>query len=214
VALYSSDALILRTYALGEADRIVVFLTSDRGKRRGVAKNARRSRRRFGGALEPLTCGRVEYDEREGRELVFLRYVEPIRSPLAGAQADGPGYASYFAEILDACAADADPNERLYRLGRTAVEAIAAGASLDPLARYVEYWLLRLQGIYPAQVTVSPLALDFLRVASQAPAEAVAGLAWPGDVLRELEEAHRTLIMTHLDREPKSIRVLREMRRV
>lgn len=213
MALYSSDALILRTYALGEADRIVVFLTSDRGKRRGVAKNARRSRRRFGGALEPLTCGRVAYDEREGRELVLLRYVEPIRSPLSGPRADGAGYASYFAEILDACAPDADPNERLYRLGRTAVEAIAEGAPLEPLARYVEYWLLRLQGIYPAQVPVSSVALDFLRVASQAPPEAVAGLAWPDEVLRELEEAHRTLIMTHLDREPKSIRVLREMRR-
>ena len=57
--LYTTDALILRTYKLGESDRIVVFLTRDRGKKRGVAKNARQSRRRFGGALEPLTCGRV-----------------------------------------------------------------------------------------------------------------------------------------------------------
>ena len=40
--LYSADALILRTYKLGEADRIVVFLTRDRGKKRGVAKGARR----------------------------------------------------------------------------------------------------------------------------------------------------------------------------
>ena len=54
---YTTDALILRSYQLGEADRIVVFLTRDRGKKRGVAKNARQSRRRFGGALEPLTCG-------------------------------------------------------------------------------------------------------------------------------------------------------------
>ena len=57
--LYTTDALILRTYKLGESDRIVVFLTRDRGKKRGVAKNARQSRRRFGGALEPLTCGRL-----------------------------------------------------------------------------------------------------------------------------------------------------------
>ena len=51
----TADALILRTYRLGESDRIVVFLTRDRGKKRGVAKNARQSRRRFGGALEPMT---------------------------------------------------------------------------------------------------------------------------------------------------------------
>lgn len=249
--LYSTDALILRTYSLGEADRIVVFLTSDRGKRRGVAKNARRSRRRFGGALEPLTCGRVEYHEREGRELVLLHYVEPIRSPLAGSQADGPGYASYFAELIDACAFEADPNERLYRLGRSAVDAIAEGTGLDALARYVEYWLLRLQGVYPAHQTCctcgrdlealggrllpdlqavacggcaadtgrrggAPLsggAMAFLRAASQAAPPAVGAYAWPERALRELEDAHRMLIMTHLDREPKSVRVLREMRR-
>ena len=82
--LYTADALILRTYKLGESDRIVVFLTRDRGKKRGVAKNARLSRRRFGGALEPMTCGRVGYMEWERRELVLLHYVEPTRSPLGG----------------------------------------------------------------------------------------------------------------------------------
>ena len=54
--LYTADALVLRTYKLGEADRIVVFLTKDRGKKRGVAKGARRPRSRFMGALEPLTA--------------------------------------------------------------------------------------------------------------------------------------------------------------
>ena len=71
--LYTSDALILRTYKLGESDRIVVFLTRDRGKKRGVAKNARQSRRRFGGALEPMTIGRVGYLERERRALPQAR---------------------------------------------------------------------------------------------------------------------------------------------
>mgnify|MGYP003579399158 CR=1 FL=1 len=81
--VYQADALILRTYKLGEADSIVVFLTRDRGKKRGVAKNARQSRRRFGGGLEPMTCGRVGYHERERRDLVLLDYVEPVRSPLS-----------------------------------------------------------------------------------------------------------------------------------
>ena len=45
--VYTSDALILRTYKLGEADRIVVFLTRDRGKKRGVAKGARRAQVAF-----------------------------------------------------------------------------------------------------------------------------------------------------------------------
>src|ERR1700710_79405 len=113
--LYTTDALILRTYKLGESDRIVVFLTRDRGKRRGVAKNARQSRRRFGGALEPMTCGRVSYQERERRDLVALHYVEITRSPLSAVDADAFGYMGYFAELIDEWAPEADPNETLYR---------------------------------------------------------------------------------------------------
>src|SRR5499433_918290 len=98
---HTTDALILRTYKLGESDRIVVFLTRDRGKKRGVAKNARRSRRRFGGALEPMTYGRVGYRERERRELVFLEYVEAVRSPLRATGIEALGYTEYFAELID-----------------------------------------------------------------------------------------------------------------
>src|SRR5919108_3321513 len=99
--LYTADALVLRTYKLAESDCIVVFLTRDRGKKRGVARNARQSRRRFGGALEPLTCGRVGYLEREGRDLVHVHYVEPVRSPLTAAESDALGYVEYFAELID-----------------------------------------------------------------------------------------------------------------
>ena len=83
VPLYTADALVLRTYKLGEADRIVVFLTRDRGKKRGVAKGARRQRSRFMGALEPLTEVRVVYFEKEQRELVGLNSADTIRSPLS-----------------------------------------------------------------------------------------------------------------------------------
>src|SRR4051812_5581816 len=139
--LYTADALILRTYKLGESDRIVVFLTRDRGKKRGVAKNARQSRRRFGGGLEPMTLGRVGYVEREHRELVRLDYVEPIRSPLALAGMESLGYVSYFAELIDEWAQDNDANEPLFRLGTSIIEALVTGAPAEPLARYFEYWL-------------------------------------------------------------------------
>src|SRR5436853_4998421 len=112
--LYTAEALVLRTYALGESDRIVVFLTRDRGKKRGVAKNARQSRRRFGGALEPMTTGRVEYVERERRDLVRLDYVEPRRSPLSAIDGDALGYVGYFAELIDEWAQDNDANEPLF----------------------------------------------------------------------------------------------------
>ncbi len=148
--LHTADALVLRTYKLGEADRIVVFLTADRGKRRGVARGARRPRSRFGGSLEPLTRVRTTYFENERRELVRLRQVEPLSSPLTSGSAEALLHVSYFAELIDEWAPEADPNDRLFRLGAAVAEALAGGAPVQPLARYFEYWLLRLQGVYPS----------------------------------------------------------------
>ena len=148
--VYTSEALILRTYKLGEVDRIVVFLTRDRGKKRGVAKGARRVRSRFTGALEPMTRAGVAYYEREQRDLVRINYVEPTRSPLSGSNGDALGFVGYFAELIDEWAPEAHADERLFRLGASITDAIAAGAMADPLARYFEYWLLRLQGVYPS----------------------------------------------------------------
>ena len=211
--LYTGDALILRTYKLGESDRIVVFLTRDRGKKRGVAKNARQSRRRFGGALEPMTTGRVGYVERERRDLVRLDYVEPLRSPLAVAHGEALGYVGYFAELIDEWAQDNDPNEPLFRLGSSVVEAMVAGVAIDPLARYFEYWLLRLQGVYDHDRRLSAEAKAFLEQARSSSPFALAGVPVSRRALKEIETVHRELIAMHLEKDLKSVRVLREMRR-
>src|SRR5437764_10629322 len=192
--LYTADALILRTYRLGESDRIVVFLTRDRGKKRGVAKNARQSRRRFGGALEPLTYGRVGYFEREQRALVTLNYVEPARSPLSAMDGEALGYVGYFAELIDEWAQEADPNETLFRLGASMTEAIAQGVPIEPLARYFEFWLLRLQGVYEVEARLSSEARAFLDMARASSPFALARVAVSRPALRELEAAHRALI--------------------
>jgi DNA repair protein RecO (recombination protein O) len=224
VPLYTADALILRTYKLGEADRIVVFLTRDRGKKRGVAKGARRPRSRFAAALEPLTEARVAYFEKERRELVGLNYSETVRSPLMltlGPGEAGPrvhpealGYVGYFAELLDEWAQEADADERLYRLGASMLDALGAGAPVEPLARYFEYWLLRLQGVYPeARGTLSDGAVAFLAASRSVTPRQVGGVAAPRDVLKELESVHRALIAMHLEKTLKSDRVLRDLRR-
>ena len=211
--LYTTEGLILRSYALGESDRIVVFLTRDRGKKRGVAKNARQSRRRFGGALEPLTCGRIAYVERERRDLVRVEYVEPTRSPLLAPDGEALGYVGYFAELIDEWSPEADPNESLFRLGSSVVDAIVRGVPIEPLARYFEYWLLRLQGVYEPAAGLSPDARAFLSAARTSSPFVLGVLTVPARALRELEGAHRALIARHLEKELKSVRVLREMRR-
>ena len=147
--LYTAESLILRTYKLGEADRIVVFLTKDRGKRRGVAKGARRVRSKFLGALEPMTLARTRYFEREHRDLVRLDEVEVLRSAFAVSEGEALGYLGYFTELIDEWAPEAHADEKLFRLGSSVVEALAASVPVERVARYFEYWLLRLQGVYP-----------------------------------------------------------------
>jgi DNA repair protein RecO (recombination protein O) len=244
--LYSAEALVLRTYKLGESDRIVVFLTRDRGKKRGVARGARASRRRFGGALEPLTRVRVAYFEKETRELVTLDFADPLASPMAARDPEALGYVGYFAELLDAWAQENDTQEALFRLGSAALDALATGAPAGPLARYFEYWVLRLQGVYPSITAcancgrafggrgaaldreharfvcracaggapaglLSPAALAFLGEAAQRPPAELGRVALGPAAARELERVHRQLITAHLDREPRSARVLRDM---
>jgi DNA repair protein RecO (recombination protein O) len=242
--LYTAEALILRTYKLGEADRIVVFLTRDRGKKRGVAKGARRTRSRFLGALEPLTRASVAYFEKENRELVSLNYAEMLRSPLA-SPARSLGYVGYFAELIDEWCLEADANEKLFRLGAATIEALAGGAPPERLARYFEYWLLRLEGVYPSftchvcagdlrevgafvaprervfvcrscgpargAVGLSGDAVSFLLAAARVGPERLQHVSLTVRAGQEIERAHRALIATHLEKDLRSARVLREM---
>jgi DNA repair protein RecO (recombination protein O) len=250
VPVYTSDALILRTYKLAEADRIVVFLTRDRGKKRGVAKGARRARSRFSGTLEALTRASVAYYERELRDLVRINYVEAQQSALAavarGTQdAAALGHAEYFAELIDEWAPEGHADERLFRLGASVIDALAAGSETERLARYFEFWLLRLQGVYP-QLTACPACggafdggavmpprehhyvcrrcaspggsivsiagLRFLRAAAAASPDTLTDIPLDPAPSRELEIAHLRLIHTHLEKELKSARVLRQLR--
>jgi DNA repair protein RecO (recombination protein O) len=244
--LYTAQALVLRTYTLGDADRIVVFLTRDRGKRRGVAKGGRVSRRRFGAALEPLTRVNVSYFERENRELVRLEFADPLTSPMAAKDPDALGYVGYFAELLDAWVPENDVQEPLFRLGCAALDALTAGVPAVRVARYFEYWLLRLQGVYPSLAAcaacgaglgargaaldrdhlrfvcrvcmpsasapqLSAAALRFLREAAGVAPTDLRDVTLGTATAREIEQVHRRLFAVHLDREPRSARVLREM---
>src|SRR6202008_3112478 len=83
MAVMTSEAVVLRTWPVHESDLIVSFFTRDYGKMRGVAKSALKSRKRFGGALEPMTEARAWFAERPRQELVRLDQLEIVRSPLA-----------------------------------------------------------------------------------------------------------------------------------
>jgi Recombination protein O C terminal len=144
---------------------------------------------------------------------VRLDYVEQRRSPLSAVDGEALGYAEYFAELIDEWAPEGDPGETLYRLGVSMVEAMAMGVPIQPLARYFEYWLLRLQGVYGDGAELSSGARAFLEAARGSSPFALSGVKVSHHVLRELEAAHRGLIALHLEKDLKSVRVLQEMRR-
>src|ERR1700744_613460 len=102
MAVLSSEAVILRTWPVQEADLIVSFFTRGYGRMKGVAKAALKSRKRFGGALEPMTVARAWFAERPRQELVRLDQLEIVRSPLS-APVDQARMAvlSFYAEVLD-----------------------------------------------------------------------------------------------------------------
>jgi hypothetical protein len=160
-----------------------------------------------------MTRGRVGYFERERRDLVRVDFVEAQRSPLSAAGGDALGYVGYFAELIDEWAQEADPSETMFRLGASMVDAIVAGVPIEPLARYFEYWLLRLQGVYGTGARLSSGAQSFLRSAQELSPIRIGRVAVSARTLEELETVHRELIAMHLEKDLKSARVLREMQR-
>ena len=61
MTVHQSDSIILKTYPLGEADRIVAFFSREHGKVRGVANGARRMKNRFGASLERTFAPEIEF---------------------------------------------------------------------------------------------------------------------------------------------------------
>jgi DNA repair protein RecO (recombination protein O) len=149
--LHNTEAFVLRTYSLAEADKICVFLTKDLGKVRGVAHGARKMKSRFGSALELFTEVALTYFQKEGRELMSVSTCEIVRSHFhrAARDVETAGAFSYMSELLMEFLPDHEPNERLYRLVKATLEAIEEGHDLPRLLRYFESWLLRLGGYFP-----------------------------------------------------------------
>ncbi len=149
MSVLTSEAVVLRTWPVHEADLIVSFFTRDYGKVRGVAKSALKSRKRFGGALEPMTVARAWFAERPRQELVRLDQLEIIRSPLS-APVDHVRMAvlSFFAELLDEALPDHDPQETVFRLLVAVLEQTTVEHPWMPLT-YFQLWMTRLMGLLP-----------------------------------------------------------------
>jgi DNA repair protein RecO (recombination protein O) len=149
MAVLISEAVVLRTWPVHEADLIVSFFTRDYGKIRGVAKSALKSRKRFGGALEPMTVARAWFAERPRQELARLDQLEIVRSPLSTpVDLARMTVLSFFAEVLDEALPDHDPQETVFRLLVSVLEQTTVEQPWMPLT-YFSLWMTRLMGLLP-----------------------------------------------------------------
>jgi DNA repair protein RecO (recombination protein O) len=151
MGLVETEAIVLRSYNLAEADKIVVCLARSTGVVRVVAHGARRLKSRFGAGLEPFTFVQMSYYEKEGRELATLQQLEITRSYFSLAEsAETVAALSYMSELILEFAPPHEPNERLFRMISATLSALEENpADLQAFVRYFEVWTLRLAGFLP-----------------------------------------------------------------
>jgi DNA repair protein RecO (recombination protein O) len=145
-----SEALVLRTYPLKEADLVVSFLTRDQGKLRGVAKRARKPKSPFGSGLERLSHVRMAYFQRETRELVNLDSCELIHSQFHLLADYSAGVAlDFLAEVSEQLLPSAEPSEKFFRLLVAVLESLPAPGGVWRGVTYFGLWAVRLSGWLP-----------------------------------------------------------------
>src|SRR5690348_16216073 len=151
MAIFETEALVLRTYNLAEADKIVVCLSRSAGLIRGVAKGCRKLKNRFGASLEPFTLINLTYYEKEHQELVSFRQTEILRSHfnLCGNASILTGF-SYMGDLLIDFSPPHQANDNLYRMALACFEAASQSPDdLESVLRYFEVWLLKIEGFLP-----------------------------------------------------------------
>jgi DNA repair protein RecO (recombination protein O) len=148
--LRETEAIVLRTHRLGEADKVASLFTRQLGRLRAVAAGAQRPKGRYGGTLEPLSYVRLLVFERENRDLLRLNSAELIES-FFDMQKDYRVQvaAQYVAEVTERFLPEREVNERAFRLLLAVLRALKRSAEVNRPLLYFDYWLLRLGGFLP-----------------------------------------------------------------
>ena len=148
--LHESEAIILQGYPLGEADRLVSFLSRGAGRMRGVAKAAKRTKSKFGSTLERLSYIRIWYFERERRDLVSITQTELIESFLELFSDYESGAAlALFSEISEVVLPEKEALDAPFRLLLLCARAVKATRKSEVPLAYFCLWTLKLAGWMP-----------------------------------------------------------------
>ncbi len=241
--LDQTEAIVLRSFNIGDQDKVVVFFSRDKGLLRGVAKGARKFGNRFGSSLEPMSLVKVFYYEKERQELVTVSQTDLIESFFeVHSDFRSACTLSYFAELVEEFFPSRAKEDLVFRLLSSVLQAIKGKQDPEVLTRYFEAWFLQINGLLPdfrrcrkCRKTLTgggylspkmdgvycgactPLKREAV------PAEFVPFLEWtrknapsagsrPPCSASQLEAIGRTLqsiIVFHLEREPKSLHFLK-----
>jgi len=148
--LKQSDAIILRTYNVGEIDKIAVFFSRDKGIIKGIAKGARKFGNRFGSSLEPLSEVKIFYYEKEKKDLVTVNNCDLLESSFDAHKDLQTSFTlSYLTELIEEFSPLREKNDVLYRLLQALLQSIKSGGNLVFNSRYFEAWLLKIHGVLP-----------------------------------------------------------------
>jgi DNA repair protein RecO len=151
MGLVETEAVVLQTYKLADADKIVLCMTEKAGLVRGVARGARRLNSKFGASLEPFTLIRLTFFEKETRELVTIKGAEILKSYFDAARdADALEGLTYILELVKEFAPPHQADERLFKMLRACIDFLAENPSKAlAISTYAELWTLRLTGFLP-----------------------------------------------------------------
>lgn len=145
-----TEAIILKTYPLGEADRLVSFVGRSSGRMRGVAAGARRIKNRYGSTLQLLSHVQLWYVEKETRDLVRIQQCEPLES-FNKSQSDyflSTGLA-VVSEVAELVLPEREVSEPMFRLMLLTTREIERTGEWKLPLSYFAFWTVRLGGWLP-----------------------------------------------------------------
>jgi len=145
-----SESMVLRTFNVGDQDKIAVFFSRDRGILKGIAKGARKFGNRFGSCLEPLSYIKIYFYEKENKDLVTVSNCDLLESFFEiQVDLDTAFTLRYFSELIENSIPSRSEDDTLFRLLLQTLRALKQGKNLNFLTAYFELWFLKINGFFP-----------------------------------------------------------------
>ena len=249
---FKTQAFVLRFLNYGESDRIITFFTREFGKLSGIAKGARRSRKRFSNAIEPFSHSILLFSRRGEGGLAIIENCDVINHyPGIRSDLEKTMTASYMIDLVDQFTAEGKKSAGIFQLLFSFLGLLETGNSVEETARFFELRLLRLSGYEPVLercvicntplneistaffdttkggikclqcgrggqdcIPVSPGTLKTLLMGNQTETDRIHRLVLSENALKESRNIFRHFIRHILGKEPKSLQVLDEIRKM